>query len=81
MNRKPNPFGGVSVGIVLICWLGQGLLYLLGIKKPSSGESISAYVLVFLGLVGIGSVAGYVDKVYKLGRIKRMNLAKILKTQ
>ena len=48
--RKHNPLGGIITGIVLFYWLGQGLLYLLDVKKPSGGASLGAAVFVIAGL-------------------------------
>jgi len=48
--RKHNPLGDIITGIVLFYWLGQGLLYLLDVKKPSGGASLGAAVFVIAGL-------------------------------
>ena len=62
MYIKRNPLGDIILGIVLFYWLGQGLLYLGGIKKPSNGESIGASVLVVAVFAGIGIVISYIAK-------------------
>ncbi|MGO9619880.1 MAG: restriction endonuclease [Desulfobaccales bacterium] len=65
MYRNRNGCGSIIIGLVVFYWLGLGLLYLLGIKKPSDGETIGAFVVVFVGFIGIGAIVGYIDRVYK----------------
>lgn len=61
--RNRNGCGSIIADLVLLYGLGLVLLYLKGIKNPSGGGIIGASILVFIGLIGIGAVAGYIDKV------------------
>ena len=61
--RKHNPLGDIITGIVLFYWLGQGLLYLLDVKKPSGGASLGAAVFVIAGFITIGIVINFIAKV------------------